>query len=816
MQIRNQVPDHQNTTRLACIFTSPAAEDKITGQPFNDPNNGEFVRNYLAQQGLRPSNVMLGYLDQYHSNKAFNPGSDTAQISIKQLREDLLKFKPNCILIFGVAGQRIAGAAKYPLNNWRGSIFKCDTKGSPFYGFKCICTFESKTVMTFNYGALPLHKFDINKAIREAGIPDMSSILTRNFDLDLTPKEIISKLHDLPSQFTFDIEGGIPNPSPKVKPELRFPNAVTCLSIATSPTYAFNIPFQRFSVEETVEIILTLRKVFADPTKGKNLQNSMYDAFVLAWLFHIYTANINWDTMLSGFVLYPELPKALETQTSIYTNEPYYKADRKSEDLYTHWSYCCMDSCVTHEIMEKHKAMMNPSQHNYMQFNLELLPLILYMELRGMSFDTSKADYVIAQTRIQMEELQTRIQTRIGAPINLNSSQQLCTLLYKTLNFPKQHPKKTTGRGQDTTKLTSSIDAILNLSQKHDSPILHEILAWRKLEKIRSMVGVKTDRDGRLRCSYNSVGTETGRFTSKKSPTGNGANLQTVTKKLRPIISVGQSASRAHPEPRYFWQVDLAGADGWTVAAHCNRLGDPTMLQDYLAGIKPARVIGLMHLKGSEVSKLSREEVKQMSKIVGEGEHTALYFICKQVQHGSNYQLGHATMAQLIVKQSYKQLGSALRVPTQMCAALQDQYFARYKGVKDWQNWVTKQIKERGSLTAASGHTRIFLGRRNSSETVREALAQEPQHNTTYVTNRAAKNLWNDPENRYPDGSLIIEPLHQVHDALNGSFPVHLLDWALPKIRSYFDFTVTIAGQEIRIPFEGEYGNAWGHTIGQI
>ena len=223
-----------------------------------------------------------------------------------------------------------------------------------------------------------------------------------------------------------------------------------------------------------------------------------------------------------------------------------------------------------------------------------------------------------------------------------------------------------------------------------------------------------------------------------------------------------------------------------------------------------------MHLRGSEVSKLSRDEIHIQSKIVGEGEHTALYFTCKQVQHGSNYQLGHAKMAQLIVKQSYKQLGQALRVPTQMCAALQEQYFARYKGVKLWQNWVTNEIKTTGRLRCASGHTREFLGRRQSSETIREALAQEPQHNTTYVTNRAALNLWNDPENRYPDGSLIIEPLHQVHDALNGSFPVELTDWAILKLRSYFDFTVTIANQEIKIPFEGEYGPAWGVVTGTI
>ena len=151
-----------------------------------------------------------------------------------------------------------------------------------------------------------------------------------------------------------------------------------------------------------------------------------------------------------------------------------------------------------------------------------------------------------------------------------------------------------------------------------------------------------------------------------------------------------------------------------------------------------------------------------------------------------------------------------------MCTALQELYFARYRGVKAWQKKVEEQIKTRGCLPSASGHIRTFFGRRNNSETFRQAYAQEPQHNTTYATNRAILNLWEDSDNRNPDGSLIIEPHHQVHDALNGSFPVSKTEWAIPRIRSYFNFTIPIAGQSIRIPFEGEYGENWGDKIGEI
>lgn len=788
----------------------------MTNQPFNDPNNGLFIRTLLQQYKVNPSTTFLGYLHQYPLAGPFNPTSDTAQISLAQLRRDLHAFKPNLVLILGEAGLRLATTSRHKLNDFRGSLFLSDVVGSPFQGLKCLATLDVARTMTTNYDSMPLLKFDVMRAIKEASIPDLSSIPRRTFELNLSSNEIIDRLQKLPSRYAFDIEGGVPNPT-ATSAEHRFPTGITCLSIATTPTDAFIIPFHTFPVKETSKIILALRSAFADPTTEKILQNGMYDTFALAWLYSIHVANFWWDTMLSGFELYPELPKALGVQTSLYTYEPYYKSDRLIDDQTTHWAYCCKDSCVTYEIALKHLAMMRPSQlAHFREVNMAMLPILLYLQLRGMAFDQEKANTFLSKVHLQMHEIQTRINTRLGHALNINSPKQMTNCLYSTLGFPKQHPPKKTGHGLDKTKLTADIDAILEISQRVDAPILHEILAWRKLEKIRSSLEIRTDRDKRVRCSYNPVGTDTNRLSSSKSPTGNGANLQTITKKLRNLYSSGPSVSSHTPGPRYFFQVDLSGADGWTVAAHCNKFGDPTMLDDYLAGIKPARVIGLMHIKGAEVSRLSRDQLKIDSKIVGEGEYEALYFTCKQVQHGSNYYLGHAKMAKLITKSSYKQLGQAIRVSTSMCAALQDLYFARYKGVKQWQRWIESEIQKHGTLGCASGHVRTFHGRRNNTETYRKAYAHEPQHNTTYATNRAIINLWNDPENRNPDGSLIIEPHHQVHDALNGSFPVDRTDWAVSKIRSYFNFTIPIAGQDICIPFEGEYGDSWGHTIGHI
>ena len=138
-------------------------------------------------------------------------------------------------------------------------------------------------------------------------------------------------------------------------------------------------------------------------------------------------------------------------------------------------------------------------------------------------------------------------------------------------------------------------------------------------------------------------------------------------------------------------------------------------------------------------------------------------------------------------------------------------------------------MKESTRFQMASGHVRQFFGR--PEEILPQLVAAEPQHNTTYATNLAMWRLWSDKENRYLStgkdnwqtqntGSqygdvgiqrtcLRIEPLHQVHDALNGQFKISDTEWATKKIRSWFDNEIVIAGQKITIPYEGSFGPSW-------
>jgi len=207
-------------------------------------------------------------------------------------------------------------------------------------------------------------------------------------------------------------------------------------------------------------------------------------------------------------------------------------------------------------------------------------------------------------------------------------------------------------------------------------------------------------------------------------------------------------------------------------------------------------------------SKCSREELRAYIKEIEIPDW--LYEACKAVQHGSNYGMKKNTMSSNLLKQSWKKSGKPLYVSPADCDRLQNLYLnGRYTGISRWHESVKQNLLTTGRMGCASGHVRTFFGRRSDNTTLQAALSHEPQANTTYATNKALERLWNDPENRREDDSLIIEPLHQVHDALIGQFDASLVDWAIPKICEWFNNPITIGPKTFTIPFEGGYGKDW-------
>lgn len=783
---------HNLSYRLAIVGEAPGADEESYGIPFVGAS-GKLLDSILSSVGILRSGCFVGNICKYRP-----PGNDITEFGlshdkvlegVSELRAELSQFQPNCILLLGNTPLHFA-ANLSGISSWNASIL------STSWG-KAVAGIHPAAVLR-EYKDWPLLRHACARARAEAEYPDLR-LPQRTLELNLSANEICHRLNNWPAGrlASFDIEGGL--------------DAFPCCSIAGESNRGFIIAWSRFSELEQGRIATSLSRFLYSSSIPKVLQNSLYDRFVLAYGYRMLIRNVVDDTMLKQWEVYPELPKGLGTIASIWTKEPYYKFERKTDDPDRFYEYCIKDSCVTLEAsLAQDNALSEPARRHY-RWNVDLLNPLLYMELRGLAYNKTLATLELSQVQSALAECATRLELRTGYSLLGAKGSLSSTKLKKCLYSEKGYPEQKKGRGP-TAKVTTDVVALLELKKKYvNDPFLSDILLHRKLEGIKETLEVATDPDGRVRCGYNLVGTETGRLTCYTSPTGSGANLQTITKKLRKLYTAD--------EGYWLFQCDLSGADGWTVAARCLSHNDPTMWDDYTFGLKPARIIALMYHHGTEATKCSREELKARCKSEVDDDGW-LYFACKRIQHGTNYGMQEKTMATQIMQDSYKMTGTPIYIEPKVCAQLQRLYLIRYPGIFQWHNWAKRQVFEGQNQTCASGHTRTFFGRRKSwdhksrsfaadHETWKEFLSNEPQDTTTYATNLALHRLWNDPENR-SGKSLVIEPLHQVHDALIGQFPRISTDWAITKISSYFQNTLCIANTTVIIPFDGAYGPSWG------
>jgi hypothetical protein len=255
----------------------------------------------------------------------------------------------------------------------------------------------------------------------------------------------------------------------------------------------------------------------------------------------------------------------------------------------------------------------------------------------------------------------------------------------------------------------------------------------------------------------------------------------------------------------YFGNVDLASADTYTVACKSKTLGDPTMWDDISMGLKPAWVLLVGFIDGLDAINQPREALKARGSVLADS-HKALYIGSKGACHGSNYQLQAAKGVEIILKKS----GGKIILPVKDFEHLQRIYFKRYEGVLRWHDQTKEKLMKQGWLRGASGHKRVFFGRRSGADTLREALAEEPQHNTSVATNKALIKLMNEGFNRDLKERMIVNPVHTVHDSIMFTFKKIKLGVVEGVLEKAFDNTLIIDGQLVKIPYEWEYGAYWG------
>lgn len=817
MKVENQFPVNFPTVRrIAVIGEAPSQEDASFGKPFIG-HSGRLLESILATFQVPRAEVFLGNVLQYQA-----PHGDVSKASIAQqeesfaeLQKGLARFKPNITILLGNAALDAAKAEHSGVSNERGSLFLSDTGLLPEGHQKCLATYHPAFLLR-SWNHLPFVKHDFRRAVQESESP----ILT----LPFRRIEIAPSLEDVLAYFAYIKQNDIRKVSIDIEGYADH-SGITEFGFAHSKDDALVIPFYNASgqpywspYEEAVVWDQIAQFCYSDVVKIA--QNALYELFVCAWRHRLIINNLREDTMLGHWELFPEFEKNLGLQVSLYTREPYYKEERVSDSWETKQLYNGKDCVVTYEIHEVQERQLNrtPASAEHYRFNCDLLYPLTYMMLRGCKFDKAKADQVISETQVELEQLQSEINHELGFELNVKSSKQKQELLY---DHWKYTPYKREGRSTQEAVL-------LRLYQKYKNETLRKIIRAIKLRtRISDTNKLVCSPDGRIRCSYNHVGTVTGRLASSKSNarilviTGKrkknlvwlqtGTNLQNVTKLLRACFTADLG--------KHFWQYDLAGADAWTVACDLAALGEPAMLDDLLYGIKPSKVLLLMLnayndvnapgnpvVRAERINRLDRAELKRQCDLL-DTENDWRYLCMKRVQHGTNYNMQPPLLSEVIFKDS----DGAISLPPKDAGLYQYFYKLRYKTDKRTA-YIEKQLKEKGFLVAACGIRRQFFDIRYGkvdSKTLRAALSFEPQANTSYITNKGLHALYYDPSNRLPNGALRNEPILQIHDALCGQFRQEETEEQKANIKRWFTHPLKIHGVEVTIPSDGGYGTDW-------
>lgn len=867
------------TYRLAIVGDFPSAVDCKQQKPLSGVD-GVFLTNLLSSIFITRACCLITNVHSLPRTKFDKTDPTTEELT--KLHDALSTFKPNLCLLLGRIPLTIAKGTK-DLDSWRGSMFVSEITGS-FCGYKCLATYHPRECFR-NYEWTPLLTMDLRRAAVEARTATLT-LPSRDLIINLTFLELLHELTQIQltkPTIACDIEGGINTLSCisiATSPHRSFIVPFTRLD---GSAY--------WDVHEEAKLWKELSSILVDKEITKIWQNGLYDRFVLQYSYHITVRNSK-DIMLAWWEIYCELKKSLGFQCSILTSEPFYKADRKTTDQDTFYRYCCRDSAVTYEIHSKLMALLQPKQATHYLSNNTALNFLLYAELRGIRYNQALADERLQGVELQIFGIQNALDTiaaqmgalrridfnqqnesilrevnticcykknqeqpkkeyeeagyyeikaRLQSPTPLSLEEQgkvsiLCDLtmntkstkfkdfLYETCALPVQYKK------DPQTKLlrpTTNYEALLKLSKISSHPVISISLDLSRLRTRAQMLAIRSI-NGRMHCSYNLVGTETGRITSSKSILPSygkkrvGANLQTIpddwdTSDPDSPLAQGMRDLFLADEGCYIGKADLKGADGWTIGAYMAAIGDRTMLDDLLYGIKPAQVVAYILMHGeTQYKQFSHDRAALLDAVQCVKKDMWQYFVSKVGIWGYFYTMGPKALAMNVFIQS-----EGATVLSEKDA----REFQRCIGVRYNAHRLHKYFENQihihpypFKLECPNGMTRRFFGRKK--EILGEVLAHVPQVVTTHATVMAATNLWMDVDNRRTDGSLRVEILHQVHDELVMQWKIEDTQFAKEKIKLWFNNPIKIMNQVVTIPYDGAYGTAWSmddnHKIGTL
>jgi uracil-DNA glycosylase family 4 len=486
--------------KLMILGECPSPQDVEAGKPLADSAGKELDR-ILRDVGINRSECWVSNVCKYHVTgsvsgekkipfgiRAQREGVDFHQ-ELQDLQQEINSIKPNCILALGGTAL-YALSGKNKISKFRGSILHG-------MGVKFVPTYHPRDLMHSpqaseikGYWNRVIMMFDFKRALKQSQFPELN--------LPHRTLEICRNSHQLAEFFkrykhlnraAVDIEAmgsGLP----------------ACIGIAFTKGHGITVPLwntngiSEIPDSDMVQIWILLADFLANTDIVG--QNFNYDRDKLLRLGFIIKRLAS-DTMFKAFAINPELPKGLAFQTSLYTEEPFYKDEGMYEGTVNDLLMgCARDSCVTFEIDENMDADLDEiHQRSFYENYLMHLPDMYWdIERQGFRIDAGARDKLLYKYIEWDERLRHRLFQLTGTEINVNSPKQIGSLLWDNYGLPRKY---STGE-ESITELLNSPTAIKSDDVRE---VCELILEDRRVRKsISTYLMAMPDFDGRMRTTY--------------------------------------------------------------------------------------------------------------------------------------------------------------------------------------------------------------------------------------------------------------------------------------------------------------------------
>ena len=524
---------------LIIVGEQPGRLDVVDKRPFTG-SVGRELSQLLAKSDIAIGDCYRTYvikdLETWAGNMIFF-NKRTRQIDVTpdgahymdELQKELSKAKPGAVILCVGNIAMYAVTGQWGVTKRRGSIYKSTIVDN--YAVPCI---HPSTIERGEEENRLLIQWDIMKAVGiikgTVALPNLTTIIRPSFQqcVDYLQKMFLLGIQG--EHIAFDIEVS---------------NGEMC-SIAFGSTEdtqeSLCIPFvyeggSYFSIPQEITIMKLIGEILENAAITKLGQNLVFDTHFLLRKYGIKTTCLD-DTFIAQKILMGDYPCGLDFICSVYTNIPYYKDEGKAwfsgknNSFDALWEYNAKDVLICLQTFPRQKANLQENGNWEIYRNqCDLIEPLTYLMEHGIRCDIDGMVNAAMGYKERIESLKLQMPVvrvdKKGNEVRLSaqSPKQLKEFFYDNQGYDVVKDRK-------TGKATTNDQAMKRISRKGsaEAKLVQEI---RKNNKVLSTYMpidenghlVKIDRDGRIRCSYNPVGTRYSRLSSSANIFGTGMNL---------------------------------------------------------------------------------------------------------------------------------------------------------------------------------------------------------------------------------------------------------------------------------------------------